>query len=250
MRSQLWDENDAKHYDTNHADRFGAAELDRTVDFLLSYCDDQPSPPLLELAIGTGRVAVPLHQRGAAVAGIELSAPMVDRLREKVSPGEIAVTIGDMSTAEAPPPGPAGFQVVFLVYNTISNLLTQQAQVDCFVNAARHLQPGGHFVVENVIPDIRMLPPTALAVSQDVTDDHVNFDTVDVITQRLTSHHFRRRGDTFVRLASEHRYLWPSEMDLMAWIAGLELVHRVADWDGSPFGQESRSAISVWRRTR
>ncbi len=250
MRSQLWSEDHARHYDDRHRHTFDPAVLGPTIDFLSRVAAEAAEghrPQGLELAIGTGRVAVPLRQRGVAVAGIELSEPMVAKLREKASAEEIPVVIGDMSITTAPPPGPGGFHLVFLVYNTITNLLTQDAQVDCFVNAARHLRPGGCFVIETVVPDLRRLPPGQLAVPFDVTDEHVGFDTFDLATQRLTSHHLRRRGDSWVRLASEHRFTWPSELDLMARIAGMELVDRVADWDRSPFEQDSRSAVSVWR---
>ena len=264
MRSQLWTERDAQHYDHNHRDRFDPAVLRPTVDLLAGLATeaaltaaiggvldgaaaDHQRARALELAIGTGRVAVPLHERGVAVAGIELSEPMVAKLRDKVAADEIPVTIGDMSTATAPPPGPAGFHLVYLVYNTITNLLTQDAQVDCFVNAARHLTSGGYFVIENVVPDLRRLPVGQAAVPCTVTDDHLNLDTFDTVSQRLTSHHFRRRagddgGDgTWSRTASEHRYCWPAELDLMARIAGLEPAQRMADWDGSPFDQSSPS---------
>lgn len=265
MRSQLWTKDAARHYDANHANMFSPDVIRPTVGFLADLARQSAltatigdvtdgsvastqQARALEFAIGTGRVALPLHHRGVAVAGIELSEPMAAKLREKVSEEDIPVVIGDMSTATAPPPGPGGFHLVYLVYNTITNLLTQDAQVDCFVNAARHLTPGGHLVIENFIAGLRRLPPGQIAVPFDVTDDHVGFDTIDLVTQRLTSHHVRRRGDGHIRSASEHRYTWPSEMDLMARIAGLELVSRVADWDGSPFDNDSESAVSVWRR--
>jgi len=251
MRSQLWTEDHAHHYDERHGDRFDETVLGPTVRFLnelAAEAADGHGPQVLELAIGTGRVAVPLRRRGVAVAGIERSEPMVAKLREKVSADEIPVTVGDMSTATAPPPGPGGFHLVYLVYNTITNLLTQDAQVDCFVNAARHLRPGGNFVIENVVPDLRRLPPGQDAVPFDLSDDHVGFDTIDTVSQRLTSHHVRRfDGDAWTRSASEHRYVWPSELDLMARIAGMEPVVRVADWNGSPFDETSGSAVSVWR---
>jgi len=252
MRSQLWTEDDARHYERNHADRFDDAVLGPTVDFLSTLVADAAKghdPRALELAIGTGRVAMPLHSRGVRVAGIELSEPMVAKLREKATPEEIPVTIGDMSTATGPPPGPGRFHLVYLVYNTISNLLTQDAQVDCFANAARHLHPGGFFVIENFVPDLRRLPPGQGAVPCVLTDDHLNIDTIDTVSQRLMSHHFRRHENgSWSRSESEHRYVWPAELDLMARIAGLELVNRVADWDRSVFDEASGSAVSVWRR--
>ncbi len=253
MRSQLWTADDAARYDTNHASMFDESVLDDTVGYLLDLATDAAAADhdahALELAIGTGRVAVPLRRRGVAVAGIELSEPMVIELRDKVSADDIPVVIGDMSTADAPPPGPGGFGLVYLVYNTITNLLTQDAQVDCFVNAGRHLVPGGYFVIENFVPDLRRLPPGQGAVPCTFTDDHLNIDTVDPVTQRLTSHHFRmNEHGTWSKSASEHRYIWPAELDLMARIAGLSLHRRVADWSGTPFSRDSRSAVSVWRK--
>ena len=252
MRSQLWTEDDARHYDDNHEGKFDQAILGPTVDFLAELAAEAAAghdPQALELAIGTGRVAVPMHNRGVRVAGIELSEPMVAKLRGKATPEEIPVTIGDMSTATGPPPGPGGFHLVYLVYNTITNLLAQDAQVECFVNAARHLRPGGFFVIENFVPDLRRLPPGQGAVPCVLTDDHLNIDTIDTVGQRLTSHHFRRQENgSWSRSASEHRYIWPAELDLMARIAGLELVDRVADWDRSVFDETSGSAVSVWRR--
>ena len=179
------------------------------------------------------------------MAGIEMSQPMVDRLRAKVSAEEIPVVIGDMATATAPDAGT--YRLVYLVFNTITNLLTQDAQVDCFANAARHLAPGGYFVIECFVPNLRRLPPGQTASPFSVTEDHLGFDTYDLTNQLLTSHHFRPNGDGFRRVASNHRYLWPSELDLMARLAGMELVERLADWDGSSFDGESPSHVSVWR---
>ena len=263
VRSQLWTEDHARHYDIRHGDRFTTEVLEPTVALLSGLAaaaasaavgsgdragHDQQQPRALELAIGTGRVAVPLREQGVSVAGIELSEPMLAGLREKVTAEEIPVVVGDMSTTTAPPPGPGGFHVVYLVYNTITNLLTQDAQVDCFVNAARHLVPGGYFVIENFVPDLRRLPPGQVAVPCTLTDEHLNVDTIDTVTQRLTSHHLRQRDDgTWSRSASEHRYIWPAELDLMARLAGLTPHRRIADWDGTPFDGESRSAVSIWR---
>lgn len=190
-------------------------------------------------------MAVPLWQRGAQVRGIETSEPMIARLRTKASEQEIPVTIGDMSTTRVP----GQFDLVYLVYNTFSNLLTQEAQVECFRNAAAHLVPGGHFVIELGLPPLRWLPPGAAAVPFEVTERHVGLDTIDPVTQRLTSHHYTRTDDGRYRYGpSEHRYAWPSELDLMARLAGMELVERVADFHRAPFTAESTSHVSVWRR--
>ena len=242
MRSQYWTTEQAETYDDPRDRMFSPEVLGPTVDFLAELAGDGPA---LELAIGTGRVAVPLRERGVEVHGIELSEPMVAVLRRKASPEEIPVTVGDMSLVRAP----GEFTLVYLVYNTISNLLTQEAQVDCFRNAAAHLVPGGHFVVELGVPALRRLPPGQGAVPFDLSPGHIGFDTYDLVTQRLTSHHYNRDADgLFHHGPSEHRYIWPSEMDLMAQIAGLELVRRVADFTGADFTGESPSAVSVWRK--
>lgn len=242
MRSQYWTTEQAQRYDNPDDRMFSPEVLGPTVDFLAALTGDGRA---LELAIGTGRVAVPLRARGVEVNGIELSEPMIAVLRTKVSPEEIPVTVGDMSTVCAP----GTFTLAYLVYNTISNLLTQEAQVDCFRNAAAHLVPGGHFVVELGIPPLRQMPPGQGAVPFDVSDQHLGFDAVDPVTQRLTSHHYSREPDGRYRVGrSEHRYIWPAELDLMATIAGLVLVRRVADFAGHVFTAESTSAVSVWRR--
>jgi SAM-dependent methyltransferase len=216
--------------------------LDPTVDFLagLAGCG-----PALEFAIGTGRVAIPLADRGVPVTGIELSQPMVDQLRRKVSADELPVVTGDMATATVP----GSFSLVYVVWNSIGNLCTQDEQVQCFRNAARHLSAGGRFVVELWVPGIRRFPPGQAAVPSEVTDQHAGFDTLDMVTQRGTSHHYWRMDDGSTRYGySNFRYIWPAECDLMAALAGLELEQRVADWDGAPFTSDSESHISIWRK--
>lgn len=241
--SDLWGSDAAERYDDPASPMFDPGLLDRTTRFLAELAADGPA---LELAIGTGRVAVPLAARGVRVSGIELSEPMIRRLRSKSTAADIPVVVGDMATATAP----GEFALVYLVFNTISNLLTQDAQAACFANAARHLRPGGHFVVECWIPELRRLPPGQSAVPFDVSEGHLGFDVFDdLVAQRLTSHHFSREPDgDYRRSASHHRYVWPSELDLMARLAGMRLVRRVADWDGAPLTGEHRSAISVWQK--
>jgi len=190
-------------------------------------------------------VAVPLSARGVRVAGIELSEPMVAQLRRKVDQDTVPVVVGDMATARVP----GQFALVYLVFNTIGNLRTQHEQVECFRNAARHLAPGGRFVVEVGVPALRLLPPGQVAVPFDVSDQHVGFDTYDVVTQQATSHHYSREADGSFRRGAHHfRYVWPAECDLMAQLAGLELEERVADWHGNPFTAQSPSHVSVWRK--
>ncbi|XQE79766.1 class I SAM-dependent DNA methyltransferase [Streptomyces microflavus] len=244
--SELWTRATADRYDAEEAEEAensSAAVLGPALAFLAELAGDGRA---LEFAIGTGRVGIPLRERGVPVVGIELSEHMAAVLRRKADEETLPVTIGDMATTVVP----GGFALVYLVYNTISNLLTQDEQVDCFRNAARHLEPGGRFVIELLMPPLRFLPPGRTAVPFDVSERHLGFDTVDLVEQMLVSHHFTRDGDDgrYRRANSRHRYAWPTELDLMARIAGLELERRVADWDGTPFTQDSAKHISVWRK--
>jgi SAM-dependent methyltransferase len=240
--SDLWDEDTAERYDDISAEMFAPHVLDPAVEFLARLAG---SGPALEFAIGTGRVAIPLAARGIPVTGIELSPPMVDRLRTKVPAEELPVLVGDMATTTVP----GRFSLVYVVFNSIGNLRTQDEQVQCFRNAARHLSPGGRFVVELWVPGIRRFPPGQSAVPFEVTDKHVGFDTLDMVTQQGTSHHYRRLDDGSVRYGySNFRYIWPAECDLMARLAGLTLEQRVGGWDRAPFTSDSESHVSVWRK--
>jgi hypothetical protein len=240
--SEVWDEETAARYDDDAVAKFAPEVLGPTIDFLTALAG---AGPALEFAIGTGRVAVPLAARGIAVTGIELSEPMVAQLRRKADERAIPVVVGDMATTEVA----GAFALVYVVWNSISNLRTQDEQVACFRNAARHLIPGGRFVIELGVPPLRRLPPGQLAAPFAVTDDYLGFDTFDLVTQRCTSHHYWHEDDGTVRHgAGSFRYLWPSECDLMATMAGMELEQRVADWDGSPFTSDSESHVSVWRK--
>ncbi|SEC36078.1 SAM-dependent methyltransferase [Nocardioides exalbidus] len=238
--SDYWDAESAASYDESSAFMFGPEVLDPAVDLLADLAGDGPA---LELAVGTGRVAIPLAARGIAMSGIELSQPMADRLLEK-SPG-FDVTVGDMATTTVP----GEFSLVFVVWNSIGNVRTQAEQVAVFRNAAAHLAPGGRFVVELWVPGIRRFPPGQAAVPFHVGEHHVGLDTYDMTTQQGTSHHYRRHDDGTVTYgASNFRYIWPAECDLMAQLAGMELERRVADWHGSPFTNDSESHVSVWRK--
>ena len=240
--SDLWDEDAAERYDDTEAAMFAPPVLGPAVDFLARLAGPGPA---LEFAAGTGRVAVPLAARGIPVTGIELSRPMADRLRRKVGEAELPVVIGDMATTTVP----GRFTLVYVVWNSIGNLRTQDEQVACFANAARHLAPGGRFVVELWVPGLRRLPPGQTAVPFEVTDRHAGFDTLDPVTQQGTSHHYHRSPDgTFRYGFSNFRYIWPAECDLMARLAGLTLERRVAGWDGAPFTADSDSHVSVWRK--
>ncbi|KRF32494.1 class I SAM-dependent DNA methyltransferase [Nocardioides sp. Soil805] len=238
--SDLWDVETAERYDEASAFMFAPDVLDPAVRLLADLADGGPA---LEMAIGTGRVAIPLAERGVPVSGVELSQPMVDKLHQKRA--DIPVVVGDMATSTVP----GMFSLVYVVWNSIGNLRTQDEQVACFENAARHLAPGGRFVVELWVPGIRRLPPGQDAVPFHVGQRHVGFDTYDMTTQQGTSHHYRRHPDGSVTYgASNFRYIWPAECDLMARLAGMVLERRSADWDGAPFTEDSESHVSVWRR--
>ena len=240
-QDEIWDETAAATYDTPGEGMFASAVLDATTTFL---ADLAAGGPALELAVGTGRVAIPLVEGGVPVTGIELSQPMVDRLREKADAATLPVVAGDMATTRVP----GDFTLVYLVFNTISNLLTQDEQVECFRNAAAHLRPGGRFVIELGVPELRRLPPGEPAVVFTNEPGYIGVDTYDVVCQQLVSHHFRfGRGREATHAISPHRYIWPAELDLMARLAGFELEARYADWDRSLFTADSGSHVSVYR---
>ena len=240
-QDEIWDVNAAQRYDTPGTGMFAPEVLGPTVDRLAGLAGDGRA---LEFAIGTGRVAVPLAERGVPVTGIELSGPMIDRLRTKADEEKIPVVVGDMATARAP----GKYTLVYLVFNTISNLLTQAEQVACFRNAARHLTPGGRFVIELSVPKLRKLPPGQQATVWHSEPDYIGLDTYDVLHQHLVSHHFHFGAGKQAQLfRSPHRYIWPAELDLMSQFAGFELESRHADWLGTEFTAEAGSHVSVYR---
>ena len=237
----VWDVDAAERYDTPGTGMFAPEVLGPTVDRLAELVGGGRA---MEFAIGTGRVAIPLAQRGVPVTGIELSQPMIDRLRTKVDDATIPVVVGDMATARAP----GDYTLVYLVYNAISNLLTQAEQVACFRNAARHLTPGSRFVIELWVPELRKLPPGQQATVWRVEPGYIALDTYDVLHQHVVSHHFTFGDGRQARLGrSPHRYIWPAELDLMAQLTGFELETRHADWTGATFTDESPSHVSVYR---
>lgn len=238
--SDCWDEATAQRYDVACADMFAPDVLAPAVEFLATRAGEGRA---LEFAIGTGRVGIALRESGVDVVGVELSQPMVDVLHRKEP--DLPVVVGDMATTRVE----GEFSLVYLVFNTIANLRTQAEQVECFRNAARHLAPGGRFVIELWVPGIRRFPPGSAAVPFDVSPGHVGLDTYDLATQQGTSHHYTRQEDgTFRYGETNFRFIWPAECDLMAQLAGLELETRVADWDGTPFTGDSPSHVSVWRK--
>jgi len=239
--NEVWDVETASNYDTPGAGMFAPDVLGPAVE-RLAYLSG--GGRALEFAIGTGRVAIALSERGVPVAGIELSPSMVAQLRTKVDDATIPVVLGDMATATAP----GKYALVYLVFNTISNLLTQAEQVSCFRNAARHLEPGGRFVVELWVPELPLRPPSRQAVVFTSETGYIGLDTFDVVSQRVVSHHFRFGEDRRARVfRSHHRYVWPAELDLMAELAGFELESRHGDWRGAEFTAESKSQVSVYR---
>jgi SAM-dependent methyltransferase len=199
----------------------------------------------LEFGIGTGRIALPLAGRGVTVHGIDLSRAMVARLRAKPGGDSVGVTIGDFATTRVD----GEFPLAYLVFNTIMNLTTQAAQVACFRNAAAHLAPGGCFVIEVGVPDLRLLPPGQQAVAYETSPRFWGWDLYDVATQAMSSNYFRIGEDGQGRYSSmPFRYVWPAELDLMAELAGLRLRDRWADWSRAPFTSESRQHVSVWQK--
>jgi SAM-dependent methyltransferase len=242
MRQEdIWDHEAAQDYDTPGTGMFVPEVLGPTVDRLARLAG---AGGALEFAIGTGRVAIPLAERGVPVTGIELSKPMIEQLLTKADETTIPVIAGDMASTRAT----GAYTLVYLVYNTISNLLTQSGQVACFRNAARHIVPGGRFVIELGVPDLRTLPPGQQATVFKSEPGYIGLDTYDVLHQRLVSHHCTFGPGKQARLVrSPHRYIWPSELDLMAQLAGFELEARHADWPGAEFTAESPSHVSVYR---
>lgn len=239
--SDVWDSETARTYDTPGTGMFDPELLARTVDRLAALAGKGRA---LEFAIGTGRVAIPLRERGVEVVGIELSSAMVEELRGKVDEAMIPVVVGDMATASAP----GRFSLVYLVFNSIGNIVTQEGQVACFRNAARHLEPGGRFVIELGVPGLRILPPGQEGLVFQATPGAIGVDTYDVLNQRLVSHHFRFGDDGKASLGrTAQRYVWPAELDLMGQLAGFALEDRWADWTGAPFTAESGSHVSVYR---
>ncbi len=220
---------------------FAPEAVDPVVDFLFERAGGGAS---LELGIGTGRIALPLHERGVPVHGIELSRAMAARLHAKPGAEDIGVTIGDFATAAVD----GTFTLAFLVFNTINNLTTQEAQVACFRNVAAHLEPGGLFVIEVGVPGLQRLAPGERFLPFHVSENRWGFDEYDVVTQAMTSHHFRIRDGEAKSISVPFRYVWPAELDLMAQLAGMTLRERWGGWKGEPFTAESRMHVSVWEK--
>jgi SAM-dependent methyltransferase len=231
----------ARYDDDDAATLFDPAVLEPIIDFLAELAGRGHA---LELGIGTGRVALPLAQRGVQVDGIDLSEAMVSRLRAKPGGKDIGVTIGDFATTSVG----GSFSLAYLVFNTILNLTTQEAQVACFRNVAAHLEPGGCFVVEVMIPELQRLPPGETFRVFSASENYWGIDEYDVATQGLTSHHLEIVDGRLERVSMPFRYAWPSELDLMAQLAGMRLRERWGGWKREPFTSDSRDHVSVWEK--
>jgi SAM-dependent methyltransferase len=242
MADDHFGEQVAAQYDDSADDIFDPATIERTVSFL---ADDAGAGAALELGIGTGRIALPLSVRGIPVHGIDLSPAMLARLRAKPGAERIGLTVGDFARDRVP----GVFSLAYLVFNTIMNLTTQDEQVACFHNVAAHLEIGGRFVVEVMVPDLQRLPPGETVRPFAVGPTRLGFDEYDVATQRLVSHHYRVDGDRLDTRSIPFRYVWPSELDLMARLAGMTLRERWADWNRQPFTSESTGHVSVWQKS-
>jgi SAM-dependent methyltransferase len=239
MRKDYFDERVAQRYDEELADQSTPEAVDPVVTFLADLAGEGRA---LELGIGTGRIALPLSQHGVPVCGIDLSPAMVARLRAKPGAERIDVTIGDIATTRA-----AGtFRLAYLLCNTIMNLTTQSDQVACFRNVASQLEPGGYFVINVMIPELQRLPPGETIHAFAVTPTHLGFEEYDVATQISYSHHYRVIDGRLDFRSAPFRYVWPSELDLMAQLAGMTLRQRWGNWTRSPFTSDSRSHVSVW----
>ncbi|TFV63236.1 class I SAM-dependent methyltransferase [Geodermatophilus sp. DF01-2] len=231
----------AERYDESAAETFVPAVVDPVVDLLT---DLAGTGAALELGIGTGRIALPLSARGTSVHGIDLSSDMVAQLRVKPGAERIPVAMGDFAATSVD----ETFALACLVFNTIMNLTTQEEQVACFRNVARHLEPGERFVVEVGVPDLRRLPPGETARPFLVSPTRLGFDEYDVAQQRLVPHHHVLTDGQWRATSIPFRYVWPAELDLMARLAGMELEARWGGWDRQPFTAESRAHVSVWRK--
>lgn len=239
MPEDYFGEEVAARYDDSIGEFGEPGAVEAAVDFLAELAGDGVA---LELGIGTGRIALPLAARGVPVHGIDLSEAMVVRLRAKPGGEKIPVAIGDFATTRVD----GTFALAYVVFNTIMNLRTQERQVACFENVAGHLDQGGCFAVEIMLPELQRLAPGERFVPFDVGPEHLGFDEYDLVEQSLTSHHYDPRDGTYSTFPG--RYVWPSELDLMARLAGMELRERWSDWNREPFTAESPKHVSVWQK--
>ena len=236
-----FDQRVAAKYDDDVAELFDPEVLVPVIDFLAELAGNGRA---LELGIGTGRIALPLARRGVEVHGIDLSEAMVAELRAKPGGEDIAVTIGDFAVTTVD----GSFALAYVVFNTIMNLTTQDAQVACFRNAAAHLESGGCFVVEVMIPELQRLPPGETFRVFSGSERSWGIDEYDVANQGLISHHLELDGDKVERVSMPFRYAFPGEYDLMAQLAGMTLRERWGGWKREPFTSHSGKHVSVWEK--
>jgi SAM-dependent methyltransferase len=241
MPEDYFGERVAERYDEWDASSSEPAVIDPVVDFLVGVAGRGAA---LELGIGTGRIALPLARRGVRVHGIDLSAAMVAKLRAKPGAEDIEVTIGDFATTTVD----GTFSLAYLVVNTIMNLVSQDEQVACFRNVAAHLEPRGCFVVEVCVPQLQRLPPGETIRAFDVSPERLGFDEYEVASQGLVSHHYREVDGRLDVVSVPFRYVWPSELDLMARLAGMTLRERWGGWKREPFTGDSPMHVSVWEK--
>jgi SAM-dependent methyltransferase len=242
MGSITWGRDVAEIYDATYSAHFDPSVLEPTVELLAQLAGGGPA---LEFAVGTGRVALPLSARGIAVYGIELSPHMVEQLSAKPGSEAVPVIVGDMTNTAVP----GRFKLVYLVANTIMNVTTQQDQVAVFANAAAHLEPGGRFVVEVIVPQLRRVPPGEVGRVFTFHADHIGIETFDdLVGQIAWSHHWIEVEGRLIRHSAPYRYVWPSELDLMARIAGFRLRDRWAGWNQAPFVSDSTSQVAVFEK--
>jgi SAM-dependent methyltransferase len=242
MASITWGQEIAAAYDTVYAATFEPSVIDPMVGLLASLAGDGP---VLEFAAGTGRVALPLSARGVPVRGIELSPHMAERLRAKPGADAVPVTVGDMTATRVP----GEFTLVYLVANTIMNVTTQDDQIAVFANAAAHLRPGGRFVVSVIVPALRSVPPGEPGRILRFDPDHVGIETFDdLVGQIAWSRHWMAVDGRLIRHSQPYRYVWPSELDLMARITGFRLENRWASWHKAPFTSDSESQVAVFQK--
>lgn len=236
-----FDEQIAERYDADNAGMFEPTVVDPAVSFLASLAGESDA---LELGIGTGRIALPLSQRGVRVHGIDLSPAMIARLRAKPDADDIRVTIGDFASTNVG----GTFGLAYLVFNAIMSLTTQDQQVECFRNAAAHLGRGGCFVIEVMVPDLRRLPPGQNVVPFQVSATGWGYDVYDLSTQAMSSNYVHITDGRGKYTMFPGRYVWAAELDLMARLAGMSLRERWGGWKREPFTSESSAHVSVWEK--
>ncbi len=244
MTKVRFDEQIALRYDEDSGSMYRPEVLNPTVDFLKDLAGDGAA---LEFGIGTGRVALPLRARGVPVHGIDISEPMLEQLRSKPGAEHLGITQGDFASTRVQ----GTFRLAYLVYNTIMNLTTQNEQVACFENAAAHLEPGGCFVIEVAVPNLRRMPPGERVRAFNIGQTHFGFDEyTDFTGQILYSHHYWTDEGQLRTFSTPYRWVWPAELDLMARLAGMTLRERWAGWTRQPFTDESDTHVSVWEKLR